>query len=95
MPGGVYNRTADKPGYGRTLMRLSELGVLRGTRHLPGPVRRLGKAVFTRRRSDYAQQLEQSRMPLPDAVERRIWTDVLRLEAWLGAESPLWQRDAA
>jgi Sulfotransferase domain len=95
LPGGVYNRTADKPGYGRTLMRLSELGVLRGTRHLPGPVRRLGKTVFTRRRSDYALQLEQSRMPLPDAVERRIWTDVLRLEAWLGAESPLWQRDAA
>jgi hypothetical protein len=95
LPEGVYNRTADKPGYSRTLVRLWELGLLRGTKHLPGPVRRFGKALLTRHGHDYALQLEQSRMPLPEAVEQRIWTDVLRLEVWLGADTHLWQRDAA
>jgi hypothetical protein len=92
LPGDVYNRTADKPGYTRAMLRLYELGLLRPVKYLPGPVRKLGKLLMTRDQSDHAQQLDQSLMPLPGVVETQIWEDVSRLEDWLGVDDHLWER---
>jgi hypothetical protein len=88
----VWNVTADKPGYSRTALKLYERGLLRPAKHLPGPVRRLGRALLTRGGSDYKRRLAQSSAEVPDEVERRIWDDIEHLEAWLGVDRPLWPR---
>ena len=94
VPGSVWNVTADKPGYSRATLKLYEKGLLRPVKHLPGPVRRLGKALLTRNGSKYADQLDRSSAHIPDEFEGQIWGDVAQLEAWLGVGRKLWPRTA-
>lgn len=89
-PDGVYNVTADKLGFTRTMDRLWKLGLLRPVKYVPGPVRRLGKRALTRSGSDYTAELDRSLAQIPEPVERGIWDDVGRLERWLGVDRPLW-----
>jgi Sulfotransferase domain len=91
-PLDVWNRTAEKPGISPSLAKLSDLGLIRSSIHLPRPARKLAKSLFTRRGQAYERRLERSHAPLPDGVERRIWNDIGHLEEWLGVTRPLWQR---
>jgi Sulfotransferase domain len=89
-PDGVYNVTADKLGFTRTMDRLWKLGLLRPAKYFPRPVRRLGKRVLMRSGSEYIAELDRSLAQIPEDVERRIWDDVGRLERWLGVDEQLW-----
>jgi hypothetical protein len=91
-PGTVWNRTDDKPAYTRSMLKLYELGVLRGVKFLPGPVRRAGKALLTRNETERGREEPgRSPTPVPPGIEQQIWADVERLEEWLG-EGELWER---
>ena len=74
LPGTVWNFTADKPGYSRTTLKLYEKGLLRPAKYLPGPVRRIGKALLTRGGSEYAHQLDQSSANIPTRSNVRSGT---------------------
>lgn len=90
-PGGVWNRTADKPGYTKTMLRLWKLGLLRPARYLPRRARSVGRALLTRSGAGYARMLENAAAPIPGVIEHRIWADVSRLGDWLGADGNLWE----
>lgn len=91
-PEGVWNRTEDKPGLSRALSRLEERGILPAAKHVPGPVRKLAKALLTRTGPAYERRLKRSNLPISWETEQRIWKDIERLEDWLDAASPLWSR---
>jgi Sulfotransferase domain len=90
-PRTAHNVTSQKAQYRRTMLWLYKTGVVRPLIRLPRPVRRMGKRLLTKRNTQYETRLEESRQPVPAAVEERIWRDIDRLERWLGIGA-LWEQ---
>lgn len=86
-PGGSHNRAEDRPNAPGLKRILNRFGVIE---RLPGPARRVGAAALSGRGG--GRLLASAADPVPDDVAALIWNDVDRLEAWLGTESPLWER---
>jgi Sulfotransferase domain len=91
-PQVAYNATAEKAGFRRPMLWLYEHGWTSHLRHLPRPVRQLGRRTLMRRDDRYAQRLDGSLSPVPIEVARLIWRDVDRLEDHLGREMG-WARE--
>ncbi len=95
-PSTAYNVTAEKPAYGRTMLWLWQNGHYQQLRYrLPRPLRCLGRAVLVRDISEDDEQLAKSMVDVPAELTATIWHDIERLEEWLGAAEPLWDRPGA
>jgi hypothetical protein len=92
-PTVTRNVTADKRGQTRVLARFRARKLPPAVRRLPPWARRLGARVVTTNSRRYRALMEGSeRHPLPATVVDAVWSDVEKLEAWLGAPAPLWSR---
>jgi hypothetical protein len=91
LPEEAHNVSADQGEWTRAMAWAKGRGLMPSRRvaRLPGPIRRIGKHVLTRKGAAYVAKVEASRAPIPDDLLAPIWEDVARLEAWLGA--PLWR----
>lgn len=89
-PSTAHNVSAAKPHHTAALRWLRDNGFVDVLLRLPGPVRRVGKALLTRGADESARRLERSRAQLPSSVTEPIWEDVRRLEELLATDRPLW-----
>lgn len=88
----AHNVTAAQPSYTRAMLWLWEAGHYRRLRHrLPGPVRRVARAVLLRDTQQDQVELCQRWEGLPTELTGSIVLDVRRLERWLGVSEPLWE----
>jgi hypothetical protein len=88
---GARNVTDSKRGYSQLMRWLYDRGLTRPLERLPAPVRRLGGKLAFRTDPAYRQLLDSAGAELSPATAESIWSDVARLESWLGT-GPLWQR---
>lgn len=91
-PGTVHNATANHPHATRVLAWLRDRGVLDRLPPLPSTVKELGKRALIHPGRRYQADLRASDVEIPESLLAPIWSDVARLEAWLGREEPLWPR---
>ncbi len=61
---------------------------------VPQPLRRAGSRLLLRSGPRHRSRLDASVVAIPEHLLQPIWRDVERLELWLGAEEPLWERPA-
>lgn len=93
-PGDARNVTADQPQVSPTMVRISELRRRLHLPRLPGWARTVRRKLSKVSQRPFVDPFADGVPPLPASVEREIWDDVERLEAWLGVDAPLWERDA-
>ncbi len=90
--------TTSPPRNGRTAydaLALAERALPTTAYRLPRPLRCLGRAVLVRDMSEDDEQLAKSMVDVPAELTATIWRDIERLEEWLGAAEPLWDRPGA
>jgi len=76
-----HNVTATKDGFSPAMLKLWERGWLRRARHLPQPVRTLGRRVLTRNDAEFKQRIEASSDAIPADVLAHLEADAARFLA--------------
>ncbi len=89
----AHNVSADKGHFTKVAYRVWTSPLRRHLHRVPRPVRQVANALFVRRGARYDARLEDSKAPIPEEVAEPIWSDVGRLERWLGVQERLWERD--
>ena len=93
-PDEAYNVSAEKSHYTAVMRSVWRSPLRAHIAKVPAPLRRRFRGVFVRDGPAYDARLEASEAPIPEAVTEPIWSDVQRLEGWLGIGHPLWERPA-
>lgn len=94
-PTTAHNVTDEHRQWSPMMRKLHRLGVFRfgAVLRLPAPIRRFGRHVLMRDGADYRRALEASRaVAIPEDVRNELWSDIAKLEAWLGPTTPRWPR---
>lgn len=93
-PGEAYNVSAEKSHYTALMRRIWNSPLRAHMAKVPAPVRHRFRGLLVRQGPAYDARLQASEVPIPEAVTAPIWSDIERLERWLGLGHPLWERSA-
>lgn len=91
-PSVAYNVTRHKRQFSPVTRRLWDAGHRHIPSWIPGPVRRVARALLIRDSLDYRSLLESSTEPIPTPIVEMIWQDIDHLQSWLAVDSPIWDR---
>jgi hypothetical protein len=92
-PTTAHNVSNQHRQWSPAMRLLHGLGVFRlgAVVRLPSPIRRVGRRILLHDGADYRMTLEASRFEaVPADVSDQLWSDIARLDAWLGTTTPLW-----
>lgn len=93
-PAEAYNVSAQKSHYTAVMRWIWGSPLRSHMSKVPAPIRHRFRGVLVREGPAYDARLQASEVPIPRAVTAPIWSDVDRLERWLGSGRPLWERPA-
>ncbi len=91
-PDEAHNVSAYKSHYTPLMHKLWNSPLRRHVARVPAPVRRSLRGLLVREGPVYNARLEESNVAIPSEVTAPLWLDIERLESWLNADQPLWER---
>ncbi len=93
-PDDRHNVTADKPQFTKTMLRLWSSKRYQQVEHLtrlvPKPIRKAGRDLLIRDHPADPGLRRSTEVPVPAEIADDVWSDVARLETWMGRSEPLW-----